>query len=77
MIFGTLFSLITYLWTWDTIVEFDKVAFIVDIFFLDLLTIVAAAQFLLLRHRLEGAQLTNHILHLDNQLEGNLVSAMK
>jgi len=64
-----LFNVISYLWTWNDTVDFDKVQFIADIFFVNMMTLFLIGQSIV---RLEIVQLTNHILQLDEHLEDTM-----
>jgi len=67
--FGSFLILLIYLSTWKNIEKFDRVTFIADLFFVNLLTLINAAHIHVFRYRLEGAQLTNQMSRLDEQLE--------
>jgi len=67
-----LVNVMSYVWTWNEIVDFDKLQFTTDIFFVNMMSLLAIAQFLVLGSRLEFVQLTNHILQLDEHLEGTV-----
>jgi len=71
---GTFWRTISHVWTWNKLVHFNKIAFLADLLYVNLILGFNSCMFILLLKRDECVQLTNNLLHLDRHLEGNVVT---